>query len=50
LIDFRIDNADGDMGSGQSNTGDYLMLVDPTGRVFDSLSYGDDDTKNRLPV
>jgi hypothetical protein len=40
--------ADGDVGIGQSNTGDYLMLVDPTSKVFDSLSHGDDDTKNRL--
>jgi hypothetical protein len=36
--------ADGSIGNGLSNTGDRLILADPTGKIIDSLSYGDDDT------
>jgi hypothetical protein len=36
--------ADGSIGNGLSNTGDRLSLVDPTGKIIDALSYGDDNT------
>jgi hypothetical protein len=32
---------DGSIGNGLSNTGDCLILSDPTGKVVDALSYGD---------
>jgi hypothetical protein len=34
--------ADGDIGDGLSNTGDRLILRDPSGQVIDRLSYGAD--------
>jgi len=34
----------GRIGNGLSNTGDCLVLKDPTGKVIDALSYGDDST------
>jgi hypothetical protein len=36
--------ADGSIGNGLSNTGDRLILADPTGKIIDSLSYGEDNT------
>jgi hypothetical protein len=36
--------ADGSIGNGLSNTGDRLILLDPTGKIIDALSYGDDNT------
>jgi hypothetical protein len=36
--------ADGSIGNGLSNTGDRLMLIDPTGKIVDALSYGDDSS------
>jgi hypothetical protein len=36
--------ADTSIGNGLSNTGDRLTLLDPTGKIIDALSYGDDDT------
>ncbi|MCX5995209.1 MAG: lamin tail domain-containing protein, partial [Chloroflexi bacterium] len=35
---------DGSIGNGLSNTGDRVNLVDPTGKIIDALSYGDDNT------
>jgi hypothetical protein len=35
---------DGSIGNGLSNTGDRVILLDPTGKIIDALSYGDDDT------
>ena len=34
--------ADGRIGNGLANTGDRLLLYDPTGHLIDALSYGDD--------
>jgi hypothetical protein len=36
--------ADGSIGNGLSNTGDRVILLDPTGKIIDALSYGDDNT------
>jgi hypothetical protein len=36
--------ADGSIGNGLSNTGDRLILLDPTGKIIDALSYGGDNT------
>lgn len=36
--------ADGTVGNGLSNTGDCLVLLDPTGMAIDALSYGDNTT------
>jgi Lamin Tail Domain/Carbohydrate binding domain len=36
--------ADGSIGNGLSNTSDRLTLIDPTGKIVDALSYGDDST------
>jgi len=36
--------ADGSIGNGLSNTGDRLNLVDPAGKIIDSLSYSEDNT------
>lgn len=36
--------ADGTIGNGLNNTGDYLALLDQTGNVIDILSYGDNTT------
>jgi hypothetical protein len=33
--------SDGSIGNGLSNSGDYLILSDPTGKIVDALSYGD---------
>ena len=36
--------SDGSISNGLSNTGDRLILSDPTGKVIDTLSFGDDNT------
>jgi len=41
--------ADGSIGNGLNNGGDRLVLTDPTGKIIDALSYGDDATMMSPP-
>jgi hypothetical protein len=41
--------ADGSIGNGLSNTGDCIILLDPTGKIIDALSYGDDNSVMSTP-
>ncbi|HEX5939296.1 MAG TPA: lamin tail domain-containing protein [Dehalococcoidia bacterium] len=43
-IDSAILSPTGELGNGLANDGDHLILLDQTGALVDSLSWGDDQT------
>ena len=45
-VDLRIE--DGRIGNGLANAGDRLQLVDPSGRVVNAISWGDDRTHSAI--